>query len=111
MTFKEFLESGKRGRIVGNKKNNPFGTVVEEEGVLIFKSQGKPDKKLSVLSVLSAEWELERLPRTFYLGVTKIQSHMNVRELLQAVETPDNEPPKGKPMDNGEWIKVVEVLE
>lgn len=112
MDLKEFLASGKRGKLKNSNRINEFGLVEEtEDGDFVHVSEAKGPVKLKHTEILMGEWELERLPRTFYLGITKIQTHLHLREILQAVERPDGTPPEGKPSDNQAWIKVVEVLD
>lgn len=112
MTFKEFLLTGKKGRVIGSRKITKFGLVEEDvNGDFQHKVEGEPDVKLSHTDVLLGEWEAERLPRTFYLGYTKIQSHLVERKILQALDPINGAAPPGNDMFGNTWIKVVEVLD
>jgi hypothetical protein len=113
MDFKAMLSSGKRARL--DARLTEFGTVEEIEGDF-YHLTGTPENpkdpvKIKHTEIMLGDWEIERLPRIFYLGITKIQSHMNVREIMQAVESRDGNPPPGKPMDGASWVKVIEVIE
>lgn len=109
MTIQELVKTGKAGRI--RSKGEEYGKIQENPNgrILLVRDTGEAIRALSLLEVFSEEWEVERLPRVFYLGAFSVQSHDKMVNVIRAIES--DKVPEHKTVDGSAWIKVVEIMD
>lgn len=109
MTIQEILAQDKDCKLPEFKE---FGRIVELGDKISFCTQVDGEdtfKPLSIKDVLRTDWLVYQEPRTFWLGLCKIQSHSKEYRIMQAIE--GAEAPGAPTADHSPWVKVIEVKE
>lgn len=114
MTIQEAIKIGKPVRRKSQLFGRSFGQVLQlgDKVVFLYGDPANPTSMpLSMSDIIADDWEVERAPRTYYLGMIKFQLPTMERLMLQAVETENGAEPTYHTADGKPWIKVVEVIE
>lgn len=114
MTIQEVMKLDKKCRRNHPDFSKDYGKIMQTGLGISFAHDHMGEaliKGLSLADIIADDWVVEREAKTYWLGVTKIQTHMHVREILQAIETPDGLKPTHNTANGEPWIKVLEIIE
>lgn len=116
MTLKEAYLSGKKFRRKRTSFGPAYGTLMEgcDNVLFIYKQRENPhgvnvSMPLNVEDVLADDWEIEQLPKTYWLGMYRLDLYpertIRCLEAVEGENCPTYLTADGKP-----WIKVVEEI-